>query len=182
MSKTSEPLLTLEPLLEAVREGVSNAGWELSGLQETTSHQLQGLWDGQNSRSAYLFFHNDRMPDFMSVDVFLDETTKGLRGSLALVVEGPDLSELGGMTDLLASLVRVSTDCMPEGYRAPITVRLRTEGPDTAPDAASSEVRPKLHIPAKALKAGAASVSALASSAVAATCVCALGLRSAPRR
>jgi hypothetical protein len=34
MSKTSEPLLTLEPLLEAVREGVSNADWELSGLQK----------------------------------------------------------------------------------------------------------------------------------------------------
>lgn len=86
MSKTSEPLLTLEPLLEVVREGVSNAGWELSGLQKTTSHQFQGLWDGKNSRSAYLFFHNDRMPDCVSVDVFLDETTKGLRGSLALVV------------------------------------------------------------------------------------------------
>jgi hypothetical protein len=168
MSKTSEPLLTLEPLLEAVREGVLNAGWELSGLQKTTSHQFEGRWDGESSRSAYLFFHNDRMPEFVSVDVFLDETTQGLRGNLALVVEGPELSELGTMQELFTSLAKVGTECMPDGYRTPITVRMRVEGPDTAPGAASSEVRLKLHIPAKATKAGSAAVSVLASSAVAA--------------
>ncbi len=35
-------LLTLEPLIDAVREGVEAEGWELSGLQKTTSHQFEG--------------------------------------------------------------------------------------------------------------------------------------------
>ena len=114
MTKTSEPLLTLEPLIEAVRDGVSGDGWELSGLQKTTSHQFEGRWDGESSRSAYLFFHSEAFPDFVSIDVFLDETNKGLRGNLALVVAGPELSELGPMEQLLSSLPRsVPTVCLP---------------------------------------------------------------------
>ncbi len=168
MTKTSEPLLTLEPLIEAVRDGVAGAGWDLSGLQKTTSHQFEGRWDGESSRSAYLFFHNEAFPDFVSVDVFLDETTKGLRGNLALVVEGPELAELGPMKELLSSLAKVSDASMPEGYRTPLTVRLRLATPDEDPADAESEVRLKLRIPVKAMKAGADAVSALASAAVAA--------------
>jgi hypothetical protein len=166
MTMTSEPLLTLEPLIEAVRDGVSRAGWDLSGLQKTTSHQFEGRWDGQSSRSAYLFFHSESFPEFVSVDVFLDETTKGLRGNLTLVVEGPELSALGPMKEFLSSLATVSADCMPEGYRTSVTVRLRMDGSEEDPAAAESEVRLKLYISAKAMKAGADAVSALASSAV----------------
>jgi hypothetical protein len=168
MPSTNEPLLTLEPLIDAVRDGVSGAGWKLSGLQKTTSHQFEGRWDGESSRSAYLFFHSDRYADFVSVDVFLDETTKGLRGNLALVVEGPELSGLGPMKELLSSLAHVCAECLPEGYRTPLTVRLRLDGPDQDPDDAESEVRLKLRIPATAMKAGGDAVSALASGAVAA--------------
>jgi hypothetical protein len=67
------------------------------------------------------------------------------------------------MQELFTSLAKDVKECMPED-----TVRMRVEGPETAPGAASSEVRLKLHIPAKATKAGSAAVSALASSAVAA--------------
>ena len=49
------PLLTLEPLLDAVRLGVEDAGWTLSGLQKTTSHEFDGRWAGESTRSAYLF-------------------------------------------------------------------------------------------------------------------------------
>ena len=83
-------------------------------------------------------------------------------------MEGPESSELGTMQELFTSLVKVGKECMPEGYRTPITVRMRVEGPDTAPGAASSEVRLKLYIPTKETKASSAAVSALASSAVAA--------------
>ena len=104
MTTTSDPLLTPEPLIEAVRDGVSRPGWELSGLQKTTSHQFEGRWDGQSARSAYLFFDSENVPDLVSVDVFLDETSKGLRGNLALVVEGLALSDLEPMKDVLSSI------------------------------------------------------------------------------
>ena len=31
----------------------------------------------------------------MSIDVFLDETTKGLKGNLALAVAGPEIGDIG---------------------------------------------------------------------------------------
>ena len=161
-------MLTLEPLIEAVQDGVSRAGWELSGLQKTTSHQFEGRWEGESSRSAYLFFHSDRAPEYVSLDVFLDETSKGLKGNLALVVEGPELDGLAPMAELLAHLTRVTEDCLPDGYRTPITVRLRLKGPEEDPGKADSEVRLKLRIPSSAFAAGAGAVSALASTTVAA--------------
>src|SRR4051812_43482453 len=57
VSTGASPILTLEPLIEAVRQGLEAAGWALSGLQKTTSHEYAGRWDGESSRSAYLFFH-----------------------------------------------------------------------------------------------------------------------------
>ncbi len=163
MSKASDPLLTLEPLITAVQDALSGAGWELSGLEKTTSHQFEGRWEGESSRRAYLFFHSDRAPDFVSVDVFLDETSKGLSGNLALVVEGPELARLGPTRELLTSLAQMTLDCMPEGYHTPLTVRLRLEGPKEDPDEAECEIRLKLRIPAKAIGAGADAVAALAS-------------------
>ncbi len=163
MTDDAQPLMTLEPFIEAVQDGITSAGWELSGLQKTTSHQFEGRWEGESSRSAYLFFHSDASPDFVSIDVYLDETTKGLKGNLALVVTGPELGLLEPMPRLLTALARVTRDCLPEHYETPLVVRLRMDGPEDDPRTADTEVRIKLTIPSEALSAGASAVSTLAS-------------------
>ena len=168
MTLEAKPLLTLEPFIEAVQDGITSSGWVLSGLQKTTSHQFEGRWEGESSRSAYLFFHDDEGSDFVSIDVFLDETTKGLKGNLALVVTGPELGLLGEMPDLLAVLAEVTSDCLPEHSHTPIVLRLRMDDPKDDPRAAETEVRIKLTIPPEALNAGASAVSALASAGTAA--------------
>ena len=166
MSDSSTPLLTLEPLLEAVQDGIERAGWALSGLQKTTSLQFEGRWEGESTRSAYLFFHREGLPDWVSLDVFLDETSKGLKGNFALVIDGPELGELGPMEDLLAALAAVSRDAMPEGYSTPVSVRLRLPKASTEPAEADSEFRLKIRIPQRAYKAGPDALSALASASV----------------
>ncbi len=163
MTDDSPPLLTLEPTIEAIQDGITGSGWVLSGLQKTTSHQFEGRWEGESSRSAYLFFHDDKGPEFVSIDVFLDETTKGLKGNLALVVTGPELGVLGPMPDLLAALARVTADCLPEHSHTPFVLRLRMDDPKDDPRAADTEVRIKQTIPSEALSAGAGAVSAFAS-------------------
>jgi hypothetical protein len=168
MTDHTQPLLTLEPLIEAVQDGITGSGWVLSGLQKTTSHQFEGCWEGEISRSAYLFFHHDSRPDHVSIDVFLDETTKGLKGNFALVVAGPELALLGPMPDLLAALARVAADCLTEHSDTPFVVRLRMDDPADDPRTAETELRMKLVIPREAFRAGASAVSALASSATAA--------------
>jgi hypothetical protein len=162
----SEPLLTLEPVIDAVREGVESAGWQLSGLQKTTSHQFEGRWAGDSTRSAYLFFHDPVGPDWASVDVYLDETLRGLAGNLALVLDCRTLEGLGDVPDVLATLARMARAHLPEGHHTPITLRLRLDEPDVDVGSASSEVRFKLRIPKVALQAGAAVVTALASGTV----------------
>lgn len=159
-------LLTLEPLLEAVRDGVEEAGWTLSGMQKTTSHEFEGRWAGESTRSAYLFFHRSGVPEGVSVEVFLDETSRGLKGNLSLVVDGPRLSEMGGVHGTLESLGRVGRDRLPPDYRTPLTLRLRLSDAGAPPEEADSEARFKLHIPGVAIEAGASAVSALASSTV----------------
>ena len=47
MSAARESVLTLEPLIDAVRDGVEATGWALSGLQKTTSHEYAGRWEGR---------------------------------------------------------------------------------------------------------------------------------------
>ena len=168
MIDEAKPLLTLEPLIEAIQDGITRSRWVLSGLQKTTSHQFEGRWQGENSRSAYLFFHSDANPDFVSIDVYLDETTKGLKGNLALVVIGPELGLLGSMPDLLADLAKVTADCLPERSHTPFVLRLRMDDPKDDPRTAETEVRIKLTIPSEALSAGASAVSALASATTAA--------------
>ena len=154
-------LLTLEPFIEAVRQGVESAGWELSGLQKTTSHQFEGRWEGDSSRSAYLFFHLPAGPDWVSVDVFLDETSRGLTGNLALVVDVAPFGELGDIRSAMGELGRLSAAFLPREESTPVTVRFRMRDGSENPDAADSEVRFKLRYPKQALRAGSAAVSGL---------------------
>jgi hypothetical protein len=162
-ARTPGPLLTLEPVIEAVRRGVERSGWELSGLQKTTSHQFEGRWEGESTRSAYLFFHKPDRWDSVGVDVYLDETSRGLQGNLALVVEGPRLGELGDVARLLTRLGVAAAERLPRGHRTPVSLRLRLEQPTTDPTDSDVEIRFKLRIPGSALEAGAETVEALAS-------------------
>lgn len=160
------PLLTLEPLIEAVRDGIERAGWALSGLQKTTSHEYEGRWAGQTSRSAYLFFHRPGGPEGVSVDVFLDETSTGLHGNLALVVEGPSLRGLGDPEAALDAVAGAARDSLAAGYHAPVSLRLRLDDATRAAAEAEIEYRIKLRLPARALRSGASAVSALATTTV----------------
>ena len=161
-----EALLTLEPLIEAIRTGVERVGWTLSGLQKTTSHQFEGRWEGESTRSAYLFFHPTAGPDFVSVDVYLDETTKGLTGNLALVVDLAQLSALGDTHDVLRTLGRMSTDALPSGHRTPVTLRLRLDDGALDPGKADVEVRFKLRLTRRTIARGAGAIEELASETV----------------
>ena len=161
-------LLTLEPFIDAVQEGVEKVGWELSGLQKTTSHQFEGRWDGESTRSAYLFFHSATGPDFVSIDAYLDETTRGLAGNIALVVDLVPLGELGDTASALRQLSALSASALPPGRRRPVTLRLRLDDAGAPTDEAETEVRFKLRIPRGAIAEGPAAVRALAGEAVAA--------------
>jgi hypothetical protein len=161
-SPARQPILTLEPLLEAVREGLEAAGWGLSGLQKTTSYEFEGRWAGEASRSAYLFFHRDDGPEWASIDVFLDETSQGLRGNLALVLDGRELAHLADPAGVLAKLAALARPLLPRGHRVPLTLRYRLEGLDADPGAAETEARLKIHITRAAMEAGPAAVAGLA--------------------
>jgi len=161
-------ILTLEPFIEGVRHGAHGAGWLLSGLQKTTSHEFEGRWAGESTRSAYLFFHRTDLPDDVSVEAFLDETSRGLRGNLSLVVEGPELSGLPSFPELLEHLSSAVHATLPDGYRTPITLRAALAGVDGPPGAAEVQLRVKLRFPGTAMDAGHSAVSALTSATVAA--------------
>ncbi len=160
------PILTLEPFIEAVRDGVEARGWLLSGLQKTTSHEFEGRWAGEDTRSAYLFFHRGDLPETVSVDVFLDETSRGLRGNLALAVGGPVLGSFSEVQSVLGRLGRSARAVLPEGYRAPVTFRAHLADGHHEPAGAEVEVRFKLQVPSAALEAGASAVSALSGATV----------------
>lgn len=164
----SGAILTLEPFIEAVRDGAEGAGWELSGLQKTTSHEFEGRWAGESTRSAYLFFHRDDLPDEVSVEAFLDETGRGLRGNLSLVVEGPELVEVPPVPHLLRNLSAAVRATLPPGYRTPVTLRAGLPDADHPPESAEVQLRVKLRFPGVALEAGRSAVSALTSATVAA--------------
>lgn len=164
-----EAILTLEPLVEAIREGVELGGhWELSGLQKTTSHQFEGRWEGEATRSAYLFFHSVAAPDFVSIDVYLDETTGGLTGNLALVVDLLPLGRLGDPAEALRELGKLSSASLAADAGRPLTLRFRLD--DAAQDApmAEAEVRFKVRLPRRTISRGRSAVRALAVEAVAA--------------
>lgn len=148
-------ILTLEPLIEAIREGVEAFGWTLSGLQKTTSHQFEGRWEGESTRSAYLFFHPPDGPDFVSMDVYLDETGRGLTGNLALVADLISFGELGDVEEVLSDLGAASARELDQRHRRPITLRLRMHDAAGAPAAADSEIRFKIRIPKRVIEQGA---------------------------
>jgi hypothetical protein len=161
------PLLTLEPLIEAIREGVSDTGWALSGLQKTTSHEFEGRWAGDSSRSAYLFFHRSDLEGDLSVDVYLDEGPRGLSGNLALVVDGRDLAELPEASLLLQSMSEVAAHHLLPDYQIPISFRVRVDPRKVRGVAeAEPELRFKIRIPKAALRAGEDAVASLAAAAV----------------
>jgi hypothetical protein len=161
-------ILTLEPLVEAVREGVEPSGWRLSGLQKTTSYEFEGRWGGDSTRSAYLFFHPSPGPDWATLDVFLDETARGLSGNLALVVDARSLSELGDVTGSLGALAELARRRLPQGYRSPLTLRLHLETMDADPGSAQAEIRFKVRIPRSCIASGAPDVSVMAATAASA--------------
>lgn len=161
-------IFTLEPLIDAVREGIEGAGWELSGLQKTTSHQFEGRWEGESTRSAYLFFHSEPIAEFVSIDVYLDETTRGLTGNLALVVDLVPLGELGDARAALTRLSALSRDSIAGGKRRPVTLRLRLDDAASDASAAEPEVRFKVRISRDVVARGPVAVRGLAEEAVAA--------------
>lgn len=162
------PILTLEPLLESVRRGIEEAGWILSGLQKTTSREFEGRWAGDHTRSAYLFFHRDDLPEAVCIEGFLDETSRGLRGTLSLVIDGPPLSEVRSAARVLRRVGRGARDTLPSEYRTPVVVRLAMDDADGHPAEASVQVRVKLAFPTVAMEAGASAVSALSAASVSA--------------
>ena len=159
-------LLTLEPLIEAVRQGVEEAGWTLSGMQKTTSHEFAGRWAGESTRSAYLFFHPPRGCDPVSVDVFLDETSRQLGGNLTLAVRGRSLGDLGDFTKTLAELARVANRELTRGHSTPVTLRATVPRRNARPGDALTECRFRLVIPDVAIEAGARVVRTLSAATV----------------
>jgi hypothetical protein len=162
--ETKEPILTLEPLLEAMREGLEQCGWELSGLQKTTSHEFEGRWAGDSTRTAYVFFHKPEPMEHVSIDVFLDETNRGIRGNLALVFDAPKLGDLSEPTRLLELLREAASGVLPDGYAVPISVRLRGADAQVSAVDVETEVRGKLVVPRAAFEAGHGAIASLASS------------------
>jgi len=156
-----DPILTLEPLIDAVQEGVLAAGWLLSGLQKTTSHQFEGRWDGESTRSAYLFFHLDAGPQDVSIDVYLDETSRGLLGNMALVVDLLDLEDLGRVQTAFGVLGELSEASLPSGHRTPLSLRLRLREAGDDPAATEAQVRFKLQLPRATIGAGRSAVGEL---------------------
>ncbi len=152
--------------MEAVREGVEGAGWKLSGLQKTTSIEFEGRWEGESTRSAYLFFHAQHGPDDVSIDVYLDETSQGLTANLALVVDVAPLARLGEPAAVLGALGGLAKAELPVGYAAPLTLRLRLPDGAAAAGDAEGEVRFKLVLPRRSLAAGQGEVRRLAGEAV----------------
>lgn len=159
------PVDTLEPLIDAVREGVESRGWTLSGLQKTSSTEFEGRWAGESTRSAYLFFHRDDL-EAVSVEAYLDETSRGLTGNLGLVAEVRPLGELPPVPQALERVAALARAHLPEGYQTPVTVRLRLPRAEDEVDEAELETRIKLRIPRAAVEAGASAVAALASATV----------------
>jgi hypothetical protein len=160
------PILTLEPFLDAVREGIRGAGWGLSGLQKTTSHEFEGRWAGESTRSAYLFFHRPDLPDSISVEGFLDETSRGLQGNLTLVVEGPRFGELGHVSVVLERVAAAAAETFPAECKVPLSLRLRL--PEASVEAVDAEVqlRVRLHLPVHAVERGEGAVQRYVQSAV----------------
>ena len=148
------PFLTLEPLIEALREAIEASGWASSGLQKTTSHQFEGRWEGESTRSAYLFFHRDDGPDFASIDVYLDETSRGLSGNVALVVDLAPLGAIGQVSSVLGALARLSARELGRDGRRPLSLRFRLDDAELEAAEADTEIRFKVRLPRAVVSGG----------------------------
>lgn len=162
----SAGLLTLEPLVDAVRDGVEEGGWTLCGLQKTTSHEFQGRWAGESTRSAYLFFHRSDLPECVSLEAYLDETSAGLRGNLGLVVDGPEMARLGPLGCVLDRVLSARVETLPRGYRSPVSLRVGVPSGEVSAGGADVQLRVKLALPRAAIDSGALAVSSLCVMAV----------------
>jgi hypothetical protein len=160
------PLLTLEPLIEVLRSSLEAAEWQLSGVQKTTSHEYDGRWAGESTRSAYLFFHSATDEGDESIDVFVDETSQGLNGSLTLVMDGPRLKELGSVQNALDRLRAAAATAAPAGVVTSIALRAGLRNADEPGGNAETVVRFRIPIPLVATRGGARDVAAVARSAV----------------
>jgi hypothetical protein len=160
MSPTGEDsILTLEPLIDAVRAAVEGAGWSLSGLQKTTSHQFEGRWEGEATRSAFLFFHLGEGLDPISIDVYLEETGRGLTGNIALVIDLLPLGGVGPAGEALRRFGALSAHEIDDRFKRPITLRFRVTDAAQDPGLAETEVRFKVRIPSPAIREGQHAVS-----------------------
>jgi hypothetical protein len=157
------PVLTLEPFIEGVRQGVEASGWALSGLQKTTSHEFAGRWEGESSRSAYLFFHRPGGRESVGIEAFLDETTRGLHGNLSLVVEGASVERMGDPRGALGAAGAATNRRLSRMQRASVSLKLRLDNAATEVDDASSEIRIKVRVPQVVLEGGTGAVADLAS-------------------
>ncbi len=165
---SAEALLTLEPLIDAVRSGIETSGWSMSGFQKTTSQAFEGRWAGESTRSAYLFFHRDDLPGSISVEAFLDETSQGLEGNLTLVVEGPRYGDLGRASTVLERVAGAVGETLPTQPRTPLSLRLLLPGAATRASEAEVQLRVRRSLQAGALAAGAKAVERCAAGVVAA--------------
>ncbi|MDE0899346.1 MAG: hypothetical protein OSA81_10035 [Longimicrobiales bacterium] len=75
-----------------------------------------------------MFFHRPVGSDEASIDVYLDETSLGLSGNWALVVDLVDLGERGDATRVLRRLAAASMAALPEHERRPVILRFRLPG------------------------------------------------------
>jgi hypothetical protein len=148
------PILTLEPLMEGVREGGVHAGWELSGLQKTSSREFEGRWAGQTSRSAYLLFRRSDLPPTVAVESFLDETCRGLEGNLSLVLDGPRLREVGSVQTVMERLSTAMVETLPRGFRTPLSTRVQLNDPACPPGEGEVQVRIRFSLPRAFLQGG----------------------------
>jgi hypothetical protein len=166
MTGEAAPVLTLEPFIEGMREGVEASGWALSGLQKTTSHEFAGRWEGESSRSAYLFFHRPDGSESVGIEAFLDETTRGLQGNLSLVIEGAVVERMGDPRAALGAARAATQRRLPRPQRASVSLKLRLDDAVAEVHAASSEIRIKVRVPQAALAAGTGAVAELAARVV----------------
>ncbi len=166
LPEPDQAILTLEPLLESIRDGVERAGWVLSELQKTTSHELEGRWAGESSRCAYIFFYRKDLPESVQVEAFIHESSGELRSDMSLVVNGPEFGTLGGVKEVLDRVRFAMRETLPAGFRSPLAVRVSLPDAAESPEEADVELRAKLVLPTRAIEAGASAVSALSTSVV----------------
>jgi hypothetical protein len=103
----------------------------------------------------------------VSIDVYLDETSRGLTGNLALVVDLALLADVGDPDLALRELGGLAKVEMPHGYPTPLTLRLRLPDGATEPAEAEVEVRFKLTVPTRVIAGGGEEIRELVVDAVA---------------